>query len=272
MKIQLTLLIILGAFLTLNAQESASSLYFHGGVGVGYRTVDFGRTQLNQFTNRERFERPGLSWSGGVSIGKPLGRRLRFRTGFRLVNSAYQTNEEFSISVRSGGFSSDGTAILGGGTSVFSGSFGTCSPLSSFCPVTVIGGTTTLEDRRNEFHINFRQLEVPFLLRYEISERRIKPFAEIGISANYLLFSRYYEVWDGRKQATSDRELVGPGRWGVGLNFSLGVSYGLNRNIDLFAQPTMRTTLTPVAIGRGELTEKPRSVLLELGIRKMIYN
>ena len=92
---------------------------------------------------------------------------------------------------------------------------------SSNCPVARV--------RIEEFHVNFRQMEVPLLVRYEYGLNRLKPFVEAGVNLSYLMFSRYYEVSNDQKGAVHDRDLLGPGRLGVTASLSLGAAYSPER-------------------------------------------
>jgi hypothetical protein len=285
MKHLLLLLCSLFVLPALHAQVgSASSISVHAGGGLGYRSIDLQSDNAAFASTRQQLERPGFSWSGGVSVGRQLGPHLWFRTGFRIVNTSYQTNEEFTrFANSSGGFTNLGSfAVTGSPFGFISGSGiirgpnggllisnnGTvaangCSLLSSICPVSQV--------RVDEFYVNFQQLEIPLLVRYEYGLNRLKPFGEAGINLNYLAFSRFYEVRNGQKGMVHDRDLLGPGRLGVAVSLSLGATYSLNEFFDVFLQPVIRVALTPVKIGEDGLTEKPRSLLLEAGVRKIIW-
>lgn len=264
--------------------SSASSISIVGGGGLGFRSIDDQVGNAAFISTRQQLERPGFSWSSGLSVGRQLGPHFWFRTGFRMVNTSYQTNEEFvifannlngftnlgSFSVLGGNFGSilGSRIIIGPNRGVFPSGSGlvgpnNCSPISSICPVR--------EERIDEFHVSFQQLEVPLLVRYEYGLNRLKPFVEGGVNLSYLLFSRYYEVRNGRKGAVHNRHILGPGRLGLAASLSIGATYSLNESFDVFLQPVLRYALTPIKIGEDGLTEKPQSLLLEAGVRKIIW-
>lgn len=269
----------------LHAQgSSASSISMVGGGGLGFRSIDDQIGNVAFISTREQLERPGFSWSSGLTVGRQLGPHFWFRTGFRMVNTSYQTNEEFvsfandingftnlgSFSVLGGNFGSiiGSTIFIGPNSGIFpigSGINGpvNCSPISSICPVR--------QERIDEFHVSFRQLEIPLLVRYEFGFNRLKPFVEGGVNLSYLLFSRYYEVRNGQKGAVQNRQLLGPGRLGLSASLSLGATYSLNKSFDVFLQPVLRYAMSSVKIGEEGLTEKPQSLLLEAGVRKIIW-
>jgi hypothetical protein len=275
MKTPLTILVftIIGAFAQLAAQAMPSTFSVYGGGGIGYRSINLNWSNSgSSLDSREGSEQPGFSWSSGLSVGRQITPKFWFRTGARLVNTAYRTDRRSFVAIDNPltGFGNLGAFGIGS-TVGFGNPNNLCGFISDFCVGSSSVIPTPTQEVINEFHTNFRQVEIPFILRYELNHQRLSPYVEAGVAANYLLFSRLYSVRDGRKSAIADRELDGPGRFGATAILSVGAAYGLTESLDVFIHPVFRYNLRPISFSSGDLQERPRSLVLEAGIRKTAF-
>jgi hypothetical protein len=90
--------------------------------------------------------------------------------------------------------------------------------------------------------INHLFLEIPLLLRYRLTEKRLTPYAEAGISTNYYLTTGIKERIEGNTKTSRQRnEAVNPVN--VALRFAAGVQYRLSEKHRVFLQPMLRYQL-----------------------------
>lgn len=218
--------------------QSNSSVDFIGSVDYTYR---YFKADENFDDSIRKKEKGNLNWRLGFNYNQRLSERLFLKTGLRLMSLGY--HREYNFGELRWGTQHDGE-----------GNFDpNISPDESF-PNTKVS-------------TNYVFLEVPLVLRYEFTTKKITPYIEAGFGSAYVLQIRNTTSQEGERKSNTTSEFgENFNRFQLEGIISFGVNYNLNANWQLFTQPTFRYHLT-------ELTdfyykEHLWSAGLELGVRR----
>ena len=95
-----------------------------------------------------------------------------------------------------------------------------------------------------QFKYNYHFLEIPIALRYEFSQKKLKPFLELGISTQYYLQSVYKSFLDGQKRSKEKIREENISQIQFAPTVAFGFSYAFNEKWELLVQPNFRYNLT----------------------------
>jgi hypothetical protein len=98
----------------------------------------------------------------------------------------------------------------------------------------------------NSLHQNFNYLEIPFLLKYRVIDRKIDFNLVGGISYNLLVGNSVYSFAGGAKYYIGKTEGLSPITFSSSLG--IGMEYNLSGKISLNLEPTFRYYMTPVGV------------------------
>jgi hypothetical protein len=101
-----------------------------------------------------------------------------------------------------------------------------------------------LDHLDNSVEQNFKYLEIPFILRYKIIDRKIDFDLIGGLSYNLLVANSAYVVSGGSRYYLGDTKGLSPVTFSSSLG--VGMEYGLTKKISLNFEPTFRYYITPL--------------------------
>jgi hypothetical protein len=93
-------------------------------------------------------------------------------------------------------------------------------------------------------HQDFNYLEIPFLMKYKVIDRKIDFNVSGGISYNLLVNNSAYAISGGEKYYVGTTGNLSPMTFSSYLG--MGVEYNLSRSVSLNLEPTFRYYITPV--------------------------
>jgi len=106
----------------------------------------------------------------------------------------------------------------------------------------------TLPGEYDDFQLkyNYQFLEIPIALRYEFSQKKLKPFAEVGISSLYYLQTTITNFKNRDPLTTEKVREEGTKEIQYAPILSFGFSYNFNEKWELIVQPNFRYHLTKI--------------------------
>ncbi len=123
-----------------------------------------------------------------------------------------------------------------------------------------------------EFSNNF--IEIPLILRYEYSKKRLSPYFEVGISPHFYMNSKrsYRTVNNNGFSYNIDEVTTGFSKLQLVFVFSAGMNYNISQSLTAFAQPTIRRHLNSIQINPDGTKARFYSMGLEYGVRYRFGN
>ncbi len=232
-------------FPLLSFSQINTSLDLVGSIDFAYRNINLSDTPGPQTSividQRNSRESGRLNWRFGFNFNKKITGNLFFKSGLRLANIGYKSNQD---SLRWG------SQQVGG---VFDPRIPSGAP----------SGTS-------QFFYNYLFIEIPLAARFEFSQKKLAPFAEIGIAPSLYLKSRNKILVNGKSQNVDGSEdFYDYNKMHFVGIISFGGNYSINEQLQLFAQPTFRYHLTRL-INDVPIKENLWTVGLELGFRKRL--
>jgi len=210
-----------------------------------------------------------VSFGGAVKVNYALGKKLALQTGF-LYNS-------FGQDLSNGG----GQEMLfydanltGESGSTFDGSnrrkvfpartsAGAIKFSNHSSQVANSEYVSSSYSTSSEIMQNFETIEVPFILRYSLSQKRLGVFVSGGLGANFIVANGVYDT-SGSKRKIGEIENLRT------TNFSslvgLGFEYKLNSKLQIGVEPTFKYYLNSINKS-SEFDYKPYSIGILTGIR-----
>lgn len=82
--------------------------------------------------------------------------------------------------------------------------------------------------------------EIPIALRREFSQKKLKPFAEVGISSMYYLQSVTKNFVNGDKTLTTKERVDDASQVRYAMIFAFGYNYNFNEKWEIIARPNFR--------------------------------
>jgi hypothetical protein len=231
-------IIVLLIFIFPSILWSQSKLDFSGSLDYSYR--NFGNSGIVQSVRSE--EIPKLNFHFDINYNQQLKQKFWLKIGLGFASMGHKTKNE---------------EILGGGIDG-QGGFDPFFPTGEFIQT------------KNTYHF----LAIPIALRYEFSQKRIKPFVEVGLTTKYYLQSiiRFFNNGD-RVDSTKERKNE-INQIQIAPTLSFGFSYEINEKWEFVAQPNFTYHLTPtykesadLSLSNGLIKEHQWSGGLAMGIR-----
>ena len=222
--------------------QSKSSFDIIGGVDYAYRTLSSNNDTLSQIGTRNANEKGRVKARFGFNYNKKLKERLFFKTGVRLASVGYVVSDIDNL-------------IFGSDLDILEGSNGTANSMDN-------GSFKSIED--NYF------IEIPLMLRHELSAKKFSLFVDVGLSPNIYLSTRVKQIFRGETTTQIiDSDTFDYSRLNLVGSLSLGMNYIMNDKWQFFAQSIGRYHFTPL-ISDAQIRENLYTIGLELGVRKML--
>jgi hypothetical protein len=201
-------------------------------------------------------EKGVISYSGGVAFNYKVNKRISVQTGlyysslgqkvtgvssfagFHNYNDS-KSSSDFVVQTSSGNITSYNNDIFLIDNSSSSRVM-TRYTINVFDPF-----KADLQYIDNSILQNFNYLEIPFLVRYKVIDRKVDFNLTGGISYNLLVSNSAYSFAGGTKYFIGKTEGISP----VTLSSSLGMGmeYNLTEKISLNIEPTIRYYITPIS-------------------------
>jgi len=209
-----------------------------------------------------------VSFGGGVKVNYALGKKLALQTGF-LYNS-------FGQDLSSGGgqemlfydanlTGESGSSFVGSnGRKVFPASTSAGAiKFSNHSSQAANSEYVSSSYSSSNIMQNFETIEVPFILRYSLTQKRLGVFVSGGLGANFIVANGVYDT-SGSKRKIGEIENLRT------TNFSslvgLGFEYKLNSKLQIGVEPTFKYYLNSINKS-SEFDYKPYSIGILTGIR-----
>ncbi len=209
-------------FIVLVATQAAitSSLWTQQtSLGVVFSLDDSYRT-LKTDEVRDRYEKSTLNYRFGLDLMSDFGVRFTLKTGLRYYKTGYTTND---VDAHWPSESENGMYV----------------------PDPILPYSGTIEH-------SYQYLELPLDIRYHILDKKIKLFAEGGLSINYSLDKTWMEVYNFN-------------RFNFSSNIGIGAAMALGNAVSVYCMPVYRYHLTST-LKNASIDEHLYSFGLELGI------
>lgn len=121
---------------------------------------------------------------------------------------------------------------------------------------------------------NYQFLGIPIALRFDFSQKKLKPFVEFGITTRYYLQTTVSSFINGDQSSSTQEREEEINQIQFAPSFSLGLSYEINEKLELVAQPNFTYHLTPIyeesadlSLSNGLVKEHLWSAGLAFGLR-----
>ncbi len=214
------------------------SIDFIGGIEYSYRnltTSSNDATVLATLKNLDDKESGKFNWRIGFNYNRRLTNRLFLRTGLRLASVGYKGEK---ITGLHWGSEENGT-------------------------------TDPSLPHEIQVVADYWFAEIPIVGRFELNEKKLAPFFELGISPSIYLTTRTKEITDiGTDAKFRNNDANNFNKVHIVGFLSFGINYSINERFQFFGQPSIRYHFT-------KLADKPIEEYLfnygiEIGIRKRI--
>lgn len=109
----------------------------------------------------------------------------------------------------------------------------------------------------------FKSIEIPFLMRYNLLQKRVGMFVSGGLSANLIVGNGVYDQSEGNRKIG---EIDGIRTTNFSSQFSFGLEYRLNRKLQIGIEPSMKYYLNSINKS-SQYQYKPYSIGIFTGIK-----
>ena len=109
----------------------------------------------------------------------------------------------------------------------------------------------------------FKSIEIPFLMRYNLVQKRVGMFVSGGLSANLIVGNGVYDQSEGNRKIG---EIDGIRTTNFSSQFSFGLEYRLNRKLQIGIEPSMKYYLNSINKS-SQYQYKPYSIGIFTGIK-----
>jgi len=110
---------------------------------------------------------------------------------------------------------------------------------------------------------SFKSIEIPFLMRYNLIQKRVGMFVSGGLSANMIVGNGVYDQSKGNKKIG---EIEGIRTTNFSSQFSFGLEYRLNAKLQIGLEPSFKYYLNSINTS-SQYQYKPYSIGIFTGIR-----
>ena len=205
-------------------------------------------------------ESGAVSYSAGFTVAFDVNRRLNIQTGVYYSSvgqridgiTSYSGFSEYSSSKGKKQFSiitSSGT-INSGNRDIYLADNNTGARVLSLYTAEVFDPRKSdLLYLGSSLNQDFNYLEIPFILRYKVIDRRIDFKVLGGVSYNMLVGNTAYINADGAKYELGSTDGLSPITFSSSVG--MGMEYNLSESFSLSVEPTFRYYLTPLGGAAG---------------------
>ncbi len=237
MKINALLLFLVCLFLQSGkTQENNNSIDLVFGVDFSNRNlklIEEGNSRSMSIIDlREGLERPSINFGRiGFNFNQLVSKQFILKTGLRYAKIGYETKEIMPIGINQ--WTTD----------------------------------NTLQQKWIRFKYQYHFLELPLMLRYKIGSKKLSPFIEAGISANYFIGTNTKSIDEFGKENGDFDELTEYHKIKLVGLIALGMDYILNTKYDLFFQINSRYHFTETVKADTPINENLYELGIEIGGR-----
>lgn len=233
MKPTKLLVLVLFCLPFLSKAQFNSSIDFTAGLNYGHRTLSDEISIVEEVRNDREIGR--VTWHAGFNYNKKISEKFYFKTGLRIAKKGYKSKKE----------------ELRFGSQII---------------IELNGGEAMANDVIQSFY-NFNYLEVPLMVRYEFSNKKITPYVEAGFSGGYLLGNKSILKVNGEEISSNGNEVVKD--FQLTGDIAFGINYTISETLQLYTQPHFNYHLSNL-VKIDNVSEHLYAVGLEFGLRKKI--
>lgn len=213
-----------------------------GGMDYSYRSLSASgedATSMGIIEIRDNIEIGNVSWRVGFNYNLRLTNKVFLKTGLRFASVGYKEKKR--------------TGLRWG--SEYDGEGG-------WIPDPSLPHEIQLVD-------DYWFTEIPIVARYEINQKKLSPFFELGISPTIFLAARLRRKNDiGSDTEFLNTEVHRFNRFHLVGFISFGLNYSLNDNYQLFGQPAFRYHFTDLV--DNPIGERLYNFGIEVGVRRVL--
>lgn len=206
--------------------QSQSTIDFVGGVGYSFPNFNVTAPDIPDFQGRFNFR-------FGVNYNRRIGKQLWLKTGARFARVGYKTGKLTNL--RWGSENENGVWVP----------------------------DPTLPRESQSFN-DYLFVDIPLAIRYEFGKKKLRPFAELGVSPYIFVTRISKKVTDLETSTKILRNIGGFRNFHLTGQLSFGLDYTLNEKWIFFGQPIFRYHFTGLTQGSQE---RLYSIGLEFGAR-----
>ncbi len=189
----------------------------------------------------DKSESPMFSYSGGLNIQFKAGKRLSFQSGVyfsqlgQVTEDIYMFTDDnetpglFNVSTSAGVVETGNNAIAAGDLRDYT------------------DNSQNLEDKPAisiDLQQNFQYIEIPFMLKYKLIERKLDFSIIGGINTTVLVGNSVYAMYDSKKEKIGETSQLRNLNYNASFGCSLG--YDLTKKIALNIEPTIKYFIQPI--------------------------
>ena len=189
--------------------------------------------------NRDNKESAKFNWRIGFNYNRRLTSKIVLKTGLRLASVGYKGEKKTGLRW---GSEHDG-----------------------------MGGWIPDPSLPHEIQLvhDYWFTELPIAGRFEINQKKLSPFFELGISPSVYMTTRTKTITDiGTNSEFQNGDVHNFNKLHIVGFISFGLNYSINDRNQLFGQPTFRYHLTKLA--DAPISENLYNFGIEIGIRRKI--
>ncbi len=201
---------------------------------------------------------------GGIKVNLKMGKRFALQTGisFNRYGQSYGETKQYNFrdAIHEDAFFSSNntslpTATPAGKIARGSGLEKNVAPQLEFSKYNIFKGVP------ENIEQHFDYIELPLLLRYNITEKRIGVFVMGGFGINYLIDNGVYTINNHQKIGEIDNLR----KTNVTSQLGIGIEYRLSNKLKIGIEPTIKYHINSLN-SKEEYNYKPYSIGLQTGI------
>lgn len=238
-KFTVTLILIIPIF---GFSQINQAIDFISGIEYSYRNLTTSSEEeivVEIMENRDDKESGRFNWRFGFNYNLRLSNKIFLKTGLRLASVGYKGKKKTGLRW---GSEHDG-----------------------------MGGWIPDPNLPHEIQLvyDYWFTEIPIAGRFEINQKKLTPFFELGISPSIYMTTRIKSITDiGADSEFQNGDVQNFNKFHVVGFISFGLNYALNDKFQIFGQPTFRYHITKLV--DAPINEHLFNYGVEIGIRKKI--
>lgn len=229
-----------------------------------YRDIVSSNQSLSNYYNE--FESGQISYSGGMKVGYVASNRLSIHTGLVYSRIGYSIGGVTNIALKSSdafdqlatqNFITEQPVVIANSIGKINNSIYSSSSISTVAQTEtadasfdyISGGALLSPDNRSvvsdlSFSQIFHVMEIPFLLKYKLIDRKVDFNLLSGFSTNILLGNNLF-VNDGSSR-TSIGEIEAVNHINYSGDLGVGIEYEINKKLQLLFEPQFKYYLNSI--------------------------
>ncbi len=213
------------------------------------------------YSSEKSFHKQGIvNVGGGIKVNLKVSKKLALQTGisFNRYGQSFEKNKMY-FENSNGKFEGQIVNISNLATNAgFISNGKTNRGISAD-----VGGTfDAINSIHNDVSQHFDYLELPLLLRYNITDNQFGIFVVGGLGFNYLIGNGVYSVYNNKKIG----EISSLKHTNVTSQLAVGIEYRLSKQLKIGIEPTIKYHISSLNKNKA-FVYKPYSIGLQTGIR-----